>query len=82
MVRGGLSCWLLEPGVAQATDAYIAARALRDMRDCVVFAGCLLIMLISDLTGLRRRGSAPIKLTPTGRCKVKGDQRANTAEER
>ncbi|KAJ1140717.1 hypothetical protein NDU88_007062 [Pleurodeles waltl] len=33
MVRAGLSCWLLEPGVAQAADAYFAARALRDMRD-------------------------------------------------
>ncbi|KAJ1142213.1 hypothetical protein NDU88_008540 [Pleurodeles waltl] len=35
MVRAGLSCWLLEPGVAQAADAYFAARALRDMRDSV-----------------------------------------------
>ncbi|KAJ1151556.1 hypothetical protein NDU88_004336 [Pleurodeles waltl] len=35
MVRAGLSCWLLDPGVAQAADAYFAARALRDMRDCL-----------------------------------------------
>ncbi|KAJ1136477.1 hypothetical protein NDU88_002893 [Pleurodeles waltl] len=38
MVRAGISCWILEPGVAQAADAYFAARALRDMRDCVTVA--------------------------------------------